>query len=108
MKLNQRVVCVDGFSLSIQRNEYAYCDLRFDDSDYVSFEIGYPSDLEPLLMEYVENPDKPTETVYGYVPLTVVLEVLEKHGGIKRGELPYFPGHTRPIHEIVSRLNEAN
>ena len=34
-------------------------------------------------MEYVEDYDNPTYTVYAYVPVEVVQEVIEKHGGIK-------------------------
>ena len=30
-------------------------------------------------MEYAEDPENPTETVYGYVPSEVVQAVLDKH-----------------------------
>ena len=33
-------------------------------------------------MEYAENPDDPTDTVYGWVPVEVVEAVVNNHGGI--------------------------
>ena len=39
-------------------------------------------------MEWVESPNRPTDTVYGWVPSEVVRAVIEKHGGMVAGELP--------------------
>tara|TARA_R110000765_G_C18552050_1_gene562446 strand:- start:223 stop:390 length:168 start_codon:yes stop_codon:yes gene_type:complete len=44
--------------------------------------------LEPLLMEWAEDKDEPTNTVYGYVPSERVSLICVKHGGIVSGELP--------------------
>ena len=52
----------------------AYC-------DDTSVEIGFPSEKEELLMEYAEDQDRPTRTVYANVPHQVVHEVIMKHGG---------------------------
>ena len=53
---------------------------------YSAVEIGFPSDHEPLIEKWAENlfEDTPdfTDTVYSYVPVKVVDEVLKKHGGI--------------------------
>jgi hypothetical protein len=35
-------------------------------------------------MEYAEDPDNPTNTVYGFVPIELVEQLIENHGGIKR------------------------
>ena len=82
----KRLHCNDGFSMSVQAHEYFYCSPRVNPEEtdcYAQVEVGFPSDREELLMEYVEDYDNPTETVYGYVPVEVVQEVIEKHGGIK-------------------------
>ena len=82
----KRLHCNDGFSMSVQAHDGAYCSPRTDPADtdyYFEVEVGFPSDREELLMEYVEDYDNPTKTVYGYVPVEVVQEVIEKHGGIK-------------------------
>lgn len=34
-------------------------------------------------MQYAEDEDRPTATVYGYVPVSVVEALIDKHGGIK-------------------------
>ena len=50
--------------------------------DYESVELGFPSIEDELINEYAE--DEPyTETVYGYVPIEIVEELINKHGGIK-------------------------
>ncbi len=87
-KKNQRVVCADGFSMSVQADQFAYCSPRNDEGPYKTVEIGFPSDREELLMEYAEEEEDPTDTVYGYVPTHLVTLVLAKHGGIIEGEVP--------------------
>jgi hypothetical protein len=46
-------------------------------------EVGFPSKREALLMPYAEDRRIPTATVYGYVPIETVAEVIEKHGGME-------------------------
>ena len=88
-RLNEQIVCKDGFTMSVQANEGAYCTPRIDNAcRYVAAEVGYPSQKEDLLLEWAESPEKPTETVYGYVPATQITLVVAKHGGIVSGELP--------------------
>jgi len=82
----KRLRCNDGFSMSVQAHDGAYCDPRVGPSEtdhYYEVEIGFPSEKEDLIMYYAEDIDNPTDTVYGYVPVEVVAEVIEKHGGIK-------------------------
>lgn len=73
----------DGFSISIQASTYTYCFPRFNDLDeYKSVELGFPSCEDELINEYAEDPRFYTNTVYGYVPVEVVDELIKKHGGI--------------------------
>jgi len=89
MKLNAPIVCKDGFTMSVQAHEAAYCSPRIDDAPrYTQVEVGYPSHPEPLLLEWAENKDRPTGTVYPYVPTHRISLVCVKHGGIVSGELP--------------------
>ena len=79
----KRITCKDGFSLSVQCNEVNYCSPRVDRSDfYYEVEVGYPSEKPDFIMGYAEDPDKPTETVYGYVPIELVQKLIESHGGV--------------------------
>jgi hypothetical protein len=80
--LRPRITCFDGFNLSIQGNIGAYCSPRKDSDFYSSMEIGFPSEKEELIMSYAGSEDQPTETVYGWVPIEVIEQVIEKHGGI--------------------------
>jgi len=83
------VVCADGFTMSVQANGGAYCSPRVEGAKrYDTVEIGFPSERDDLLMRYCEEREKPTETVYAYVPVWVVSLVLAKHGGIVEGEVP--------------------
>jgi len=84
-----RCVCRDGFSMSVQAHDGAYCEPRADNAErYTSVEIGYPNDVEPFLLEYAEDRDSPTNTVYPYVPSDIVRHVIDKHGGMIDGSVP--------------------
>ncbi len=86
---NRQVVCADGFTMSVQAFAGGYCTPRIDGADkYEEVEVGFPNKPEELLMDYAEEPDRPTQTVYAYVPVQVVTNVLVKHGGIVDGEVP--------------------
>lgn len=75
----------DGFSVSLQIHNGNYC---HSENGYRKFghtwenvEFGFPSEIEPLMVEYAEEPDNLTNTV-GNIPVSVMEEVFAKHGGI--------------------------
>ena len=89
MKHFEEVVCADGFSMSVQASETHYCSPREDGAEkYTAVEVGYPNPPEPLLMYLAEDQDKPTMTVYPFVPAQLVALVIAKHGGMVAGTLP--------------------
>jgi len=89
MKLNEKVVCADGFEMSVQAHAAAYCLPKMTGAPvYLEVEIGYPNRRDILLIKYAEDPDALTETVYGWVPVQVVTDVIAKHGGMVSGEVP--------------------
>jgi len=74
--------------MSVQANEMAYCSPRVNDAArYTAAEVGYPSEYEPLLMEWCDG-GEPLNTVYGWVPADRISLVCAKHGGVVSGELP--------------------
>jgi hypothetical protein len=91
MELIRRYVVVprcefnDGFHVSIQAGKGKYSAPRITGhvEGYTEFELGFPSAADDLIQPYAEEGGKPTETVYGYVPVAVVVALAEKHGGIK-------------------------
>ena len=85
---NEPITCDDGYNVSIQASEGHYCTPRKDNADYTAVELGVPSVADELLTPYAEDSSKPTDTVYGWVPVDVVAQLIVKHGGIVSGELP--------------------
>ena len=78
-----RIYCKDGFNVSLQVGPGMYCAPRNGMGPWFQVEIGFPSEGDDRLTEYMEPmSEDPTENVYGYVPLEIVLEVFESHGGI--------------------------
>ena len=82
------IVCTDGFTMSVQVGYSLYSTPKKVAKRYSNVEIGYPSEHEPLIEEYAEcftfeelDIDF-TDTIYPYVPVKIVDNVLEKHGGI--------------------------
>ncbi|WP_328313143.1 hypothetical protein OG432_24690 [Streptomyces sp. NBC_00442] len=93
-----RIVCADGFSLSVIAGSGNYCTPRpalggftFGSNapsdypgPYTEVEVGFPSARpEPwgTWEQYVDDPEAPTETVYGYVPVETVRALIDLHGG---------------------------
>ena len=88
-KQYDKVVCVDGFTVSIQASETSYCVPRTNTADrYESVELGYPTASDELIMDYAEDAARPSDTVYGYVPVSIVNLLIAKHGGTVSGTAP--------------------
>ena len=87
-----KIVCVDGFEMSVQVGHSLYSTPKKVAKRYSAVEIGFPSEREPLIEEYVElsifeeESVDYTDTVYPYVPVKIVNKVLKKHGGIDMRE----------------------
>lgn len=82
------IICNDGFIISVQASEYSYCSPRVtEDTEYFQFECGFPSAPVPELAEWKdgEKDDRSTDTesVYGYVPVQAIVNLIMDHGGIK-------------------------
>ena len=82
------IVCVDGFTMSVQVGYSLYSTPKKIAKRYSAVEIGYPSEPEELIKEYAEfapfdeDTTDYTNTVYPYVPVKIVDKVLKRHGGI--------------------------
>lgn len=78
------ITCRDGMSLSVQASEYHYCLPRSNNATYTHVEVGFPSEAIPEILEYAEDADRPTDTVYAFVPVEIVDQVIMEHGGISQ------------------------
>ena len=88
---NPRIVCADGFSISVQARSSSYCLPREDNVPHAHMEGGFPSMIpHKELLEYAEGGEfkDPCDTVYPYVPREVFEREFELHGGIVEGCLP--------------------
>lgn len=87
-KQYEMVECADGFTMSVQASNRNYSNPRDDVGPYTEVEVGFPSSYDIHLHDFAENPDKPTETVYGWVPADIIIMCIASHGGMVAGELP--------------------
>ena len=90
--VTERIICRDGYSFSCQANQYTYCNPRKPGAyPYSSVELGYPSERDTIINGYAEdskaekNEEGYIDTIYGYVPVQTVIELIKKHGGFKNG-----------------------
>jgi len=81
LKTLPHIQCSDGFTMSVQAGRGLHCSPRNNDGPWTAVEVGFPSAKSDLLMDYAEDSEKPTDTVYGYVPITTVARVILEHGG---------------------------
>ena len=87
-----RLICNDGFSVSIQCGHMLYSTPRteLDDTrEYSAFELGFPSHADELISKYAEDKENPTDTVYPHVSREVVEQLINNHGGIKNDYSPF-------------------
>lgn len=80
--VRDRVFCSDGFSISIQGSNVTYCQPQENRGDYTHLELGFPESAEPLISDWAEDKNDLTGTVYPFVPIGIIEEVIQKHGGI--------------------------
>ena len=94
-----KIVCADGFEMSVQASSHHYCVPRTDRGAYSNVEVGYPNQPEILLAPYSEIKGRYDEEdnwvlytteelerdtvnqVFPYTPIKVVLDIIKKHGG---------------------------
>lgn len=86
LKLADRIECADGLKMSVQASETHYCAPRDNYGSWYQVEVGFPTKKVEDFMEWAETPEAPTETVYGWVPLSVVVKVIDDHGGFVSAE----------------------
>ena len=77
------IVCQDGTTLSVQASCMHYCEPEDDDGPYSEVEVGRLSTPPPQSWAPYADGGKPVEeaTVFAYVPVKLVREFVELHGG---------------------------
>ena len=76
----KRIICTDGFTISVQGSNGSYCDPREDLADhYYEVECGFPNAVPEFILNYAEDETDPINTVYGYVPVALVEQLINLH-----------------------------
>lgn len=90
-EVRHHIFCKDGFKMSVQAGYGLYCTPRknLKSGEYETCEVGFPNQKEELLFPYADDLEVPKKTVYGYVPVEVVEQVIEKHGGWFYARIPF-------------------
>ena len=92
---NLRILCADGFSVSVQASNCHYSDDSGPDNyywaggdrdavyPYVEFEVGFPSVPfdDPRWDEFDSSGDDSKSGPWAYVPRALVDELIESHDG---------------------------
>jgi|2_EtaG_2_1085320.scaffolds.fasta_scaffold05185_8 hypothetical protein len=103
------LVCNDGFTMSIQAGQSLYSTPRDDAKRYKAVEIGYPSEEELMIKSFAEDQDNLCSTVYGFVPIKIVDQIIEKHGGVDEESIDVnylTEGKTKIVSEIGKLRDE--
>lgn len=61
--------------MSVQASRTHYCEPKQDN-------LKEYTHVESLLLMYAEDGEYPTETIYAFVPVEEVEEIIKKHGGL--------------------------
>lgn len=84
-RMTECLTLKDGTTFSIQASRSHYCTPRKTIRDYKAythFEIGFPSVKIKELLEFAEDIENPTDTVYGYVPKNIIDKIVKSRGGV--------------------------
>ena len=74
--------CNNGLTFGLQTTELNYCSPRTDNGPWSEVEIGFPNREVEKLMPFAEDKNRPTETVYGWVPMNSIMEIITDNGGL--------------------------
>ena len=79
--MSPRIVCNDGFSMSVQASIIHCCHPRGNQGPYSHVEIGFPKGRRPKHLWAYESLDH--DEIYFYVPVELVAKEIIFHKGTK-------------------------
>lgn len=85
--LCNRTLLANGSSMSIQASEGHYCSPRSNDAEWTSLELGFPEgNINTIPLDGLSTQDE--IEVIGYVPIQLVVDVINLNGGFALVQLP--------------------
>jgi hypothetical protein len=85
--IHKQIVCTDGFTISVQASKNHYCTPRDNKGPYSAVELGFPNRTLPKHFEEYGDGDELDSQVFGYVPVELVNELINQHGGVDFGQI---------------------
>ena len=84
-----QIKCADGFKLSVQASNMHYCNPRNSIGPWSLVEVGFPSRKVTSFLPYIDGGKHtaPTKTVYGFVPIDLVVQAIADHGGFAAAQV---------------------
>jgi len=84
IKALPRLVCSDGFTISVQASDFHRCEPMNVTGPYSSVECAFPSRKTDKLMPYIceEEGIEPEQSCYHFVPVEIVVTIINDHGGL--------------------------
>ena len=77
-----RIELKSGLTMSIQGGKNSYSNPKGNwNTDYTTMEVGFPSEVVQELLQYAKDIDEPLDTVYAYVPVKVLVKIVQDNGG---------------------------
>ena len=83
MRVAPRIICADGFSLSVQASTGHYCSPKNTDGPYTLVEVGFPETAGGQPARPRALGSTPDCGVWGYTPVGTVNNIIRRHGGVK-------------------------
>lgn len=82
LDIRPRIQCADGFSISVQADSAKYCSPRESVGPYLEVECGFPMQGKDEVASIDGWDEYGGHPVWGYVPVSLVEELIASHGGI--------------------------
>lgn len=77
-----QITCADGLTLSVQASPFHHSRPRGFSDQYTHVEVGFPNSPVAELIPFSEDRNNLRNTVYPYVPIELVEEIIESYGGL--------------------------
>jgi hypothetical protein len=103
------IYCVDGTSLSVQASRKHSCVPKNNEGPYTAVEVGFPSVKPPESWRTFTKQDfdvKACDTVYHFLPLELVGQFIDAHGGIRPEVVPVMIVPPAPAPPVLNRLEQ--
>lgn len=76
-----KMKCRNGLEMSVQASETHYCSPRDNTGPWYAVEVGFPNRVVEGLRPHQDGDGDMTDSVFGYVPIGTVAEIIANAGG---------------------------